>query len=319
MGTQIKTENVTKAYNDFKALNGLNLKVEAGEIYGFLGPNGAGKTTTILLLLNIIRPTSGRLFLFGQDVDGTDMDLRKRIGVVSEKQYFYKEMTAWEYLNFFGDLYQVRDKGRKINELLEELNLADAKYKTLGTFSRGMQQKMGFARAFLHDPDLLVLDEPISGLDPNGVKQVRDLIARSNKKGKTIFISSHLLSEVEKLCSKVGIINKGKLLAEEEMENLKRRLSDGVELQVELVKVDQKIVGKLSSLDFVREIKRYKKNKIKIKVDTDKDYRAVVSSTISSLGGVVLGIKVTEMSLEEAFITITSKNLSLLTSSQNNS
>jgi ABC-2 type transport system ATP-binding protein len=310
----IRTEDLTKEYNGFKAVDTLNLKVEKGEIYGFLGPNGAGKTTTILMLLSILRPSRGKIYLFGKELSASSFDIKRRIGVVSEKQYLYKDMTAREYLDFFGDLYGVRDKSGKIDELLEELNLLEVKNRRLAAFSRGMQQKIGFARALLHDPELLILDEPISGLDPTGIKQIRDLIEKENKMGKTIFISSHVLSEVEKVCGKVAIINQGKLLAEEKMESLKRRLSDTLELEVELSQTKKEIVDALSTFDFIREIRK-DKNLLTIKVNSDKDYRAPISEAISQRGGIVLGIRVKEMSLEDAFMTITQKNISLLTSS----
>jgi len=310
----IRTENLTKQYGEFRAVDSLNLRVEKGEIYGFLGPNGAGKTTTILMLLNILKPSRGSIYLLGDKLSSASFDTKRRVGVVSEKQYLYSEMTAGEYLDFFAGLYGVQDKSRRIDELLEELNLLDVKNRRLGAFSRGMQQKIGFARALLPEPELLILDEPISGLDPTGIKQIRDLIERENKTGKTVFISSHLLSEVEKLCGRVGIINKGKLLAEENMEGLRRRLSDVVELEVELSQTKKEIRDALSTLDFVREI-REDENLLTIKVNSDRDYRAPISEAISQRGGVVLGIKVKEMSLEEAFMTITQKNISLLASS----
>ena len=310
----IRIENLTKEYNGLKVVDRLNLRVEKGEIYGFLGPNGAGKTTTILMLLGILRPTAGRIFISGRELKEDPMVIKKKLGVVPEKQYIYKEMTALEYLDFFGGLYQVKDRGKRIDELLEKLDLSGARNKRLGAFSRGMQQKIGFARAFVHDPEILILDEPISGLDPRGVKQVHDLIAKANNKGKTILISSHLLSEVEKLCTKVGIINKGQLLAEERMDSLKRRLTDVVEMEIELAKMKKEVVEKLSAFDFVREIVK-NNNMLTVKVDSDKDYRSAISESISQSGGLVLGIRVKEMSLEEAFMTITAKNISLLTSS----
>ncbi len=308
----LRTKNLTKQYGDFKAVDDVSITVEDGEVYGFLGPNGAGKTTTILMLLGILKPTKGGIYLFGEELRGASLALRRRIGVVSEKQFLYGEMTAGEYLDFFGHLYGVKNISRKIDGLLEELDLLDVKNRRLGAFSRGMQQKVGFARALLHDPEFIILDEPISGLDPRGIRQIRDLTEKENKKGSTIFISSHLLSEVEKLCGKVAIINQGKLLAEEKMENLKRRLSDVVELEVELSKVNKEIVNAISAFDFVKEVTK-DGNVMNIKIKSDKDYRAAISETISQKGGIVLGIKIKEMSLEDAFITITQKNISLLT------
>lgn len=307
----IRTENLTKEYDGFKAVDNLNLDVKEGEIYGFLGPNGAGKTTTILMLLGILRPTRGRIYLLEEELTKNFLSLKGRIGVVSEKQYLYKEMAAGEYLDFFADLYGVKDKKKKIDQLLKSVSLLEVKNRKLGAFSRGMQQKLGFARALLHDPELLLLDEPVSGLDPTGIKQVRNLIEKENKKGRTIFISSHLLSEVEKLCREVAIINEGKLLAEDTMENLRRQLSKTVELEVELSQAKEEIMKALSSFDFIQAIKQ-QENLLTLRVKSDQDYRAQISETISRQGGIVLGIKVKEMSLEEAFITITQKNISLL-------
>ncbi|KKN18586.1 hypothetical protein LCGC14_0954310 [marine sediment metagenome] len=308
----IRTQNLLKKYNEFKAVDNLSLEVKEGEIYGFLGPNGAGKTTTILMLLGILKPTQGEVYLFGQNITKDFLSIKKKMGVVSEKQYLYKEMTAGEYLNFFADLYGVKNRKKKIDQLLEAVNLLEVRNRKLGAFSRGMQQKLGFARALLHDPQLLLLDEPVSGLDPTGIKQIRDLIEQENKKGRTIFISSHLLSEVERLCGKVGIINKGRLLAEDTMDNLRKRLTDAVELEIELTEAKKEIIDTLAAFDFIKGLKR-EENLLTIKVKADKDYRAQISEAISQQGGVVLGIKKKEMSLEEAFITITEKNISLLT------
>jgi len=310
----IHTKNLTKEYDGFRAVDNLNLKVEKGQIYGFLGPNGAGKTTTILMLLGILKPTEGEIYIMGEPLSKNPLDIKRRIGVVSEKQYLYKDMTAWEYLNFFADLYGVKNKEKRIDELLSAVNLIDVKDRKLGAFSRGMQQKLGFTRALLHDPDLLLLDEPVSGLDPTGIKQIRDLIEKENKKGRTVFISSHLLSEVEKLCSKVAIINRGKLLAEDSMDNLRRKLTDFVQIEVELTEVSKDILDTLRSFDFIKEIHQ-EKNVLTLKVTTDKDHRADISKAIAQKGGVVLGIKTLGMSLEEAFITITQKNISLLAAS----
>ena len=310
----IRTKNLTKEYDGFRAVSNLNLEVKEGEIYGFLGPNGAGKTTSILMLLGILKPTSGKIHLLGKELGKNPLSIKRRIGVVSEKQYLYKEMSAGEYLDFFAELYGSKNKKKRkkrIDELLSSVDLLEVKNRKLGAFSRGMQQKLGFARALLHNPDLLLLDEPVSGLDPTGIKQIRDLIEEENKKGSTIFISSHLLSEVERLCQRVGIINKGKLLAEDTMENLKHRLSDFIQIEVEIAKLPSKMLDIFSAFDFVKDVTQ-EKNLTILEVKNDKDYRADISEAIAREGGVVLGMKVREMSLEEAFITITRENISLL-------
>jgi len=307
----IRTKGLTKCFNGFTAVKDLNLNVRKGEIYGFLGPNGAGKTTTILMLLGILRPTKGEVYLFDKSLYEDYFDIKRRIGVVSEKQYLYEEMTAWEYLDFFGDFYQVKNSKKRIEELLEWAGLYGVKDKKLKQFSRGMQQKVGIARALLHNPEILILDEPISGLDPMGIKEVRDMIEEQKQLGKTIFISSHLLSEVEKICDRVGIVNKGVLLAEDKMENLKMRLSREMEIEIELKKITSEIIKALSSLDFVNKVTQ-EKNLLVVRVKTDRDHRDEIVSTVSSHKGVILGLKMREMSLEEAFVTITHRNVSLL-------
>ena len=307
----INTKGLTKYFGNFKAVNDLTLNVKKGEIYGFLGPNGAGKTTTILMLLGIMKPTKGEISLFDRPLYGDYFNIKKKIGVVSEKQYLYKEMTPFEYLDFFADFYRVKNRKKRIKELLEWVNLSEVQDKKLKQFSRGMQQKVGIARAIIHNPEILILDEPISGLDPIGIKEVRDMIEEQKRLGKTIFISSHLLSEVEKICDRVGIVNKGVLLAEDKMENLKMRWSKEREIEIELKKVIPEVIKALSSLGFVNKVTQ-EKNLLVVKVKTDRDHRDELVKIISSQGGDILGFKLREMSLEEAFITITQKNISSL-------
>ena len=307
----IKTVNLGKEYGDFWAVRDLNINLRGGEIYGFLGPNGAGKTTTILMILSILRSTMGHIYLFGEQINGSRAEIRSRIGVVSEKQYFYPEMTMREYLDFFGELYQVRNRRQRIGELAERVELANVLDKRVGAFSRGMQQKVGFVRALLHEPELLILDEPVSGLDPMGIRQVRGLIEEENKRGKTVFISSHLLSEIEKLCDRVAIMNNGRLLAEDRMENLVRRLTEESELDIELAEGKPYAIDELEGLDFINGVSIDGKF-LRVKVKTDQDYRLDVVQTLISQGHVPVGIQVRSMSFEEAFVTITKENISLL-------
>src|SRR5690554_964083 len=167
----IQTEGLTKRFDDLIAVNDLNIHVERGEIYGFLGPNGAGKTTTIMMLLGLEPPTSGSIELLGEDPAHNPLALRRRIGVLSEFHYLYEEMSAVDYLQFFADLYRVEDKARRIDELLSRLGLSAYRHLRLQGYSKGMKQKLGMARALLADPDLLILDEPVSSLDPYGIRE----------------------------------------------------------------------------------------------------------------------------------------------------
>ena len=308
----IETQGLTKRYGDLTAVSDLNLRVEKGEIYGFLGPNGAGKTTTIMMLLGILEPTEGTVKLFGKSMASDYFNIKRRIGVLSENQYFYEDMTAAEYLRFFGELYKVPDIERRIDEVMGLVNLSHRKNQLLRGYSKGMRQKLGLARALLHDPEVLILDEPVSNLDPYGIKEVRDILMEENRKGKTMFISSHILSEIERTCHRVGIMNRGRLLAEDTMADLKRRLMDEVQLDVELETPSDSVVAALRNLPFVVSVDARQKQ-LTLKTKADRDYRGQISSAITQAGGVVLALRRHEMSLEEAFVTITEKNLSFLT------
>jgi len=302
----IETVRLTKKFGDLTAVDSLNLHVEKGEIYGFLGPNGAGKTTTIMMILGLLPPTEGEVRLFGKSLSQDYFNIKRRIGVLAEVQYLYEEMTALEYLRFFGQLYQVENVDERIRETLGRVNLYDRRNELLKGYSRGMKQKLGLARALLHDPEILLLDEPVSALDPYGIKEVRDILLEENAKGKTILISSHILSEVERICHRVGIMNKGRLLAEDTMAELRRRLTEEVELTLELEEEREEVVAALKELPFVVGVNSNGKQ-ITVKTRADQDYRGQVSATVSRHGGVVIDLRRHEMSLEEAFVTITER------------
>jgi len=294
----ITLKDVTKKYGKFTAVDNLNLEIEEGDSFGFLGPNGAGKTTTILMAVGILRPTYGEIKVFDKDIR-REIEIKKRIGVVSEQQYLYNDMTAFEYLNFFAELYDVDSD--KVNEILDYMRLSDVKNKLLKEYSKGMRQKISVARAVLHDPDILILDEPAYGLDPKGVKEVRDLILTEKKKGKTIFISSHILTEIEKVCDNVGIIDKGKLVFEGKMDELKRKVSGGRRIYIELYKITKKIADNLKKLSFVQDIS-IERNIIQI--STEEDKRKEISEIITDSGGIIIGMHEESVSLEDAFLRV---------------
>lgn len=307
----IRTEGLTKAYGNLVAVKDLTLRVEPGEIYGFLGPNGAGKTTTILMLLGIVRPARGRVFLFDLPLEENYFAVKRRLGVVAEHQHFYDDMTAEEYLHFFADLYEVRHKRRRIGELMEAVGLSAFMKIRARDYSRGMQQKLALVRALLHDPDLLILDEPVSGLDPHGIREVRHLLLEENRRGKTIFLSSHILSEIERTAHRVGIIHRGTLVTEGSLETLRARLRKETELEVELDRVWPELVATLRRLPFVSQVRRQDR-RLSLRLATDGDYRPQVSAAITAAGGVILAMRLKEMSLEEAFVTITAENVTTL-------
>jgi ABC-2 type transport system ATP-binding protein len=194
-----------------RALHPLHLTVEEGEIFGFLGPNGAGKTTTLKLLMGLVFPTAGTARLLGRD--WTDPEVKAQIGFLPEQPYFYDYLTAHELLDYYGQLSGVpgKDRKRRIDEVLQRVGLTDVKGVQLRKFSKGMLQRVGIAQAILHDPKLVFFDEPMSGLDPMGRREVRDLMEQLKHEGKTVFFSTHILSDAEALCDRVAIIHQGEL------------------------------------------------------------------------------------------------------------
>jgi len=223
-GYVIKTENLTKYYRDVKALESLNLEVKSG-IFGFLGPNAAGKTTTIKILVGLVKPTSGKAYVMGFDAVEESLEIRKRVGYLPESPVFYEELSGWEYLDFIGRLKGLKKEQRKteIRTLLEKVGLLEQSKRKIKGYSAGMLQRLGFAQALLGDPDLLILDEPTSNLDPLGREDVIRLIKDLGAEGKKIFISSHILSEVERVCEEVAILDNGRLIMQEKIETLRAK------------------------------------------------------------------------------------------------
>ncbi|MFB3896852.1 MAG: ABC transporter ATP-binding protein [bacterium] len=218
----IRTENLTKEYQVKKftvglkkhktvALNHLNLEVQSGEIFGFIGPNGAGKTTTIKLILGLLFPSEGKTWLLEQPV--SKVDIKKRIGFLPENPYFYDYLKGEEILHFMGQLYGINktDRIRKVDDLLVKVGLQDAREMPLRKYSKGMLQRIGLAQALINEPELVILDEPLTGLDPIGRKEMRDLILTMREEGKTVFFSTHILSDAEMICDRVGMLMKGNL------------------------------------------------------------------------------------------------------------
>jgi len=212
------------------ALKPLHLTVENGEIFGFLGPNGAGKTTTLKILMGLVFPTSGTARILGRD--WTEPSVKAQIGFLPEQPYFYDYLTAHELLNYYGQLSGVPAQGRKqrIEEVLEQVGLTDVKGVQLRKFSKGMLQRAGIAQAILHNPQLVFFDEPMSGLDPLGRREVRDLMEQLKQQGKTVFFSTHILSDAEALCDRVAIIHKGELRSVGTIEELTSSVQGKVEI-----------------------------------------------------------------------------------------
>jgi len=291
----IKTEKLQKSFIKVKAVQDLNLNVQKGDVYGFLGPNGAGKTTTIKMILGLIYPDSGKVFINDRNLSKSGVDLRSSIGYLPERAQLYKNLTAIQTLNFFAELRKV-DKREGI-ELLDKIGLTKWKDSKVGTFSKGMVQLLGIAQALLGDPELLILDEPTSGLDPRWSRVLKDILLERNSKGTTVFFSSHLLFEVQELCNRVAILNKGKLIIEDTV----KRVSDGVHQKPQLIitiKGNAKTAVKiLTKNGFSSQIV---KNKITIPLESNQ--KISVLNLLENNGIVIQNFITKEPSLEKAFI-----------------
>lgn len=211
----IQVNQLSKQFRDIKAVDDLSFTVNKGDVYGFLGQNGAGKSTTIRMLLTLVRPSSGNIEIFGQNLQTHRRKILQQVGAVIEKPDLYKYLTAWENLSLFARMSGVRVTQNKLAEQLELVGLTDRAHSKVRTFSQGMKQRLGIAVALVHDPQLIILDEPVNGLDPQGIADLRNLILQlSRNQGKTILVSSHLLNEIELIANRMLIIDKGKKVAE---------------------------------------------------------------------------------------------------------
>lgn len=293
----IKTNDLYKSFKNVKAVQGVNLNVRKGDVYGFLGPNGAGKTTTIKMVLGLTHPDSGNVFINGKNTNKSGVDLRARIGYVPERAQLYKNLTAIQTLNFFAELRKV-DK-RQCDELLNKVGLTQWRDSKVGTFSKGMMQLLGISQALLGDPKILILDEPTSGLDPRWSRILKDVILEKNSKGTTVFFSSHLLFEVQELCNRVAILNKGKLIIEDTVD----KISEGVHLKPQLILTisgDTKAAVKILKKDCFDS--QLVGDQIKVLVEPDQ--KAKVLNLLEDNGFVIQDFITKEPSLEKAFIEI---------------
>lgn len=304
----IETIALCKDYGKIKAVDHLDLKIQSGELYGFLGPNGAGKTTTLMMILGILKPSSGQVHIMGKPLAKEYFQIKRQIGVVAEYQNFYDDMTAWEYLLFFARIFKVEDAPRRAQELLERLNLWQWRDVMVGGFSTGMQRKLGFARALIHQPKILVLDEPVSGLDPFGIVQVREMLQELHASGTTILVSSHILSEIERTATRVGIISKGQLIYEGPLELLKAETGGNRRIEIEMLNPSPELIADIKNLPFVSSISP-ENGHFLIVTTSNRDYRLELGQFLADRRMPIQGMRTLETSLEEAFITITEQHV----------
>ena len=294
----IETRNLTKKYSKDTVVNSIDMHVEKGKIYGLLGKNGAGKTTTMCMLLNLISPTNGEIFLFGKNPGKYSDEVYSKIGSIIETPGFYENLTAYENLKVISKL-RGNYNSANIDLILEMLNLKNAKSKKVKDFSLGMKQRLGIATAIMHKPELLILDEPINGLDPFGIKEIRTLLKRlSHEFGITILISSHILSEIENIADTIGFMDDGVLIEEVSKEDLFKRLDKFVEFEVSDTDLACGILEKLG----LKENNDFKKDEKAIRLYSNLELRDKFNTLFVNSGLDVKKVNLCEENLENYFL-----------------
>jgi ABC-2 type transport system ATP-binding protein len=295
----IELDDVRKGFGDVQALRGVDLEVEEGEVFGFLGPNGAGKSTTINIVLDFVRPDEGSARVLGHDAREESVAVRERTGVLPEGFDLYDRLTAREHLQFAIDS---KDADDDPYPLLERVGLEDAVDRKAGGFSTGMRQRLALAMALVGDPDLLILDEPSSGLDPNGARELRELVEEEAANGTTVFFSSHILGQVESVCDRVGIIREGELVAVDTIEGLRENVGGGSTLVVQVDSIPDDVSHRLKSMDGIDSVAV---NGTTLRVGCQDDAKMTVISELEEMGATVSDFSTEEAPLEDLFAAYT--------------
>ncbi len=305
----ITLDNVTKILAGRQILKNISFAVEVGDIFGYLGPNGAGKTTTIRVILGLFPPNSGKAFILGKNV-GCD-DAREKVGFVLEADGLYDNMTAYENLGYYCQIYGMPSalKSKRIDEMLELVELSDRAGDKVSSYSKGMRQKLALARSMVHEPDLLIFDEPTAGVDPTGQMEVRQIILNLAQRGKTIFLSSHNLDEVQRICNRIALIDQGEIKLYGELEKLRRDMGrreviieTGITTTEEARLLDG-LVAELEALPYVTSCRR-EAQKLRLQLDGRGDISEIVAMLSQKSIGVE-EVRKGEISLEEIYAKVT--------------
>ena len=313
MEFMIETRDLHKSFGAFHALRGISLEVPAGSIYGFVGPNGAGKTTTMRILTTLTRPTQGQAWIAGHSALADRRAVRRSIGYMPDEFGVYEDLRVWEYLDFFAACYDIPENERKrlVGDLLELVDLSHRREDMVDKLSKGMKQRLSLARTLAHDPQVLILDEPASGLDPRARVEIRELLGELANMGKTIFFSSHILADVEDICSHIGIVEAGELIMQGSMDDLKSQLMAHREIIVTVMDGQSAekalTVAKRLSQVAAAEAITPKNGRARIRVDlagNDGDL-AALSQELFAGGIMILGFHEEEKDLEHMFMRVT--------------
>ena len=306
MATAISIKNLYKKYGPRYVLDDLSFDVEKGSIYGFLGQNGAGKTTTIKILSGLSIPDDGQIIIDNMDLSLEADKIKNILGLVPQDSEFYDERTALSQMNYFARLKGLsKDEGQKQSMLLlERVGLANEMTKKVGSFSHGMKKRLSIAQALLNDPKILILDEPTNGLDPVGVRQVKQIIRECNDNGITILVSSHNLLEIQEICTHVGILKNGKLITEGTIGDIRRLESNGV-ITVGIYNMSPEIVSLVENMEYVVKTELKEKNILEIYVNSKTDVKPELNKLIVDNGGQVFKLIENSLSLEDAYLSAT--------------
>jgi ABC-2 type transport system ATP-binding protein len=308
-GIAIKTDGLTKKFGDFTAVDHISFDVKKGEIFGFLGPNGAGKSTTIRMLCTLSRPTAGSATVAGFDVMKEDSSVREHIGLVSEKMIMYDRLTARENLRLFGQLYnlQKEELEKRIDELLAFVRMTEWGDHQIRTYSTGMKQRINVIRALLNHPEILFLDEPTLGLDPQSTNEIRELTRKINADEKTtIILTTHMMTEADMLCNRIGIIDKGKIVALDSPSNLKKMLAgtDKSTIDIEISNLTSDMISGLKAVPSVNSVQMEGDTRLKVMTTGSEAFDDVIDS-IRKRSGKIVSVKNIEPTLEDVFLHIT--------------
>jgi ABC-2 type transport system ATP-binding protein len=299
----IAVDGLTKSYGQTLALDDLSFEVEEGEVFGFLGPNGAGKSTTINILLDFVRPTAGRVTVLGRDAQAHSREIRSRTGVLPEGYRTYDRLTARQHLEFAMDSKGADDDPER---LLERVDLLDAVDKKAGGYSKGMSQRLMLAMALVGEPELLILDEPSTGLDPNGAREMREIVREENARGTTVFFSSHIMEQVEAVCDRVGILRDGEMVAVDSVEGLRDSVTEGTTLRVTVDRLDDDALAAVRSLPDVSTVAVKGEAPPTLVVNVDGSKTAVLSE-LETHGVEVQDFSTDTASLDDVFRSYTTE------------
>jgi ABC-2 type transport system ATP-binding protein len=309
----IETKDLVKRYGKFEAVSGLSLEVPSGSIYGFVGPNGAGKTTTMRMLTTLTRPTAGQAWVSGHSITEEPRAVRRSIGYMPDEFGVYDDMRVWEYLDFFAACYDIPEANRKtlIGDLLELVDLAHRRDDMVDKLSRGMKQRLSLARTLAHDPSILILDEPASGLDPRARVEIRELLVELSRMGKTIFFSSHILADVSEICTHIGIIEAGKVVVQGSMEEMRAQLMPHREIMI-TVRDDetaQKVKTLVSEIQGVVNVvflePKAGRSRVRIDFTGDDEGVAAINQKLSNAQIAIMGFTEETKDLEAMFMRVT--------------